>query len=149
MEPHGDGKLPEGLDGLVQRDAAPLDLDPVLGQKGREIRLAHGPEEASFVRGLSGLGEVQRLDGPGLLLGLRGQLGGRRILPRLDRLEILQVRRGGVQGELVGQKIVAGIAVRDVADTTAACELRHIVHQDDLHRRFMLLRGPGSGYSEI
>ena len=66
----GTENSPERLDGLVQRDAAPLDLDPVLGEERGDVRLADGAEQTAFVGRLPGLGEVQRLDGPRLLLRL-------------------------------------------------------------------------------
>ena len=70
------------------------------------------------------------------------ELGRLALLAGLDRVEILEVGRGRVQRELVGQQVVAGIAVGDVADLTAASELRHVVEEDDLHRGPAVLTRP-------
>jgi hypothetical protein len=111
VEPHGDGEFADRLDGLVHRDAATLDLDPVLRKERGDIRLADGAEQAALVGGLPGLGEVQRLDGPRLFLRLGRELRRRRVLAQLDLLEVLEVRRRRVERQLVRQKVVAGVSV--------------------------------------
>jgi len=120
MQAHRHHELAERLDGLVERDAAPLDLDAVLREEAREVGAAHRAEEPALVGGLPALGEVQGLDGLGLALRVRPELRRLRVLPRLDLLDVLEVRGGGVQGELLGQQEVARVAVGNVADLTAA-----------------------------
>ena len=59
---------------------------------------------------------MQGLDGLGLALGVRLELGRLRALARLDLLDVLEIRGGGVQGQLLGQQEVARVAVGDVAE---------------------------------
>src|SRR6185295_19292250 len=110
-----------------------------------DIGLAHRPEELALIGGLPALGEGQPLDGLGLALGLVAELGRLALLTELDRVEVLQIGRGRVQGQLVRQEVVPRISVGDVADLAAAAELRHIVEEDDLHRRLRVLTRPCRG----
>ena len=71
---------------------------------------------------------MQRLNGPGLLLRLGRKLCRRRVLARLDLLEILQVGRRRVERQLVRQEVVARVAVGDIPNLAAAPERGHVVH---------------------
>jgi hypothetical protein len=88
---------------------------------------------------------VQRLDGLRLRLGVGFELAGPTFLPRLDALEVLHIRRGGVQGKLLGQEIIAGVSVGHVTDVSTPAERADIIEQDDLHREapFILSRTSG------
>ena len=79
MQAHRHGELAERLDRLVEPDPAPLDLDAVLREEGREVGRAHRAEEPALVGGLPALGEVQGLDGLGLALRVRVELGRLRV----------------------------------------------------------------------
>src|SRR5262245_49632444 len=105
VQTHRHGELAERLDGLVEPDAPALDLDPVLTEEGRDVGAPDGPEQPRLVRGLARLGEVQRLDGLGLSQGVGLELVRPALLPGLDAFEVLQVRGGRVERELLRQEV--------------------------------------------
>ena len=90
MQADRDAELAQGLEGLLERDAAPLDLEPVLAEEGGHVGPAHRPEEPPLVGGLPALGERERLDSLRLRLGRRPQRGGLAVLARLDRERFLR-----------------------------------------------------------
>jgi hypothetical protein len=126
-DPSPDALAQEALKRLLKTVQEALRLEPG-GEERGEIRLADGAEEAPLIGGLAGLGEVQRLDCPCLLLRLGRELRRRRVLARLDLLEILQVGRRRVERQLVRQEVVARVAVGDIPNLAAAPERGHVVH---------------------
>src|SRR4029079_18249053 len=55
VQPDRDGHLTERLDRLVEMDAAPLDLDPVLAEEIGEILGRHRAEQLALFGGLTAL----------------------------------------------------------------------------------------------
>src|SRR5580765_5485713 len=145
MQPDRYAELSQGLDRLVEPDAPALDLESVLAEELRHVGASHRSEQARLVGSLAALGKVQRLDGLRLRLGVGFELAGPTFLPRLDAFEVLHIRRGGVQGKLLRQEIVAGVSVGDVPNVSTPTESADIIEQDDLHREapFILSRTSG------
>src|SRR5688500_3179302 len=145
MQPDRHAELSQGLDRLLEPDAPALDLEPVLAEELRHVGASHRSEQARLVGSLAALGKVQRLDGLGLRLRVGFELAGPTFLPRLDALEVLHIPRGGVQGELLRQEVIAGVSVGHITNVSTPTERADIVEQDDLHREapFILSRTSG------
>jgi hypothetical protein len=93
-------------------------VQPVPPNSRGHVGASHRSEQARLVGRLAALGKVQRFDGVGLRLGVGFELAGPTFLPRLDALEVLHIRRGGVQGKLLRQEIIAGVSVGHVTNVS-------------------------------
>src|SRR5262245_15480913 len=134
VEPNRDGRLAERLDGFVERDASPLNLQPL---RGEEIGDGLGRDRAEELARLGRLAMLlvrQGFDATARRIGITLDTVGLRLLLLLDVVEVLEVSGGGAECELLRNEKVARIAVRYVAHLAPAADLRHIVEQDDLHR---------------
>src|SRR5437762_1457985 len=122
MQADRHAELAERLDRLVEADSTPLDVELVLAEERGDVVPSNRSEEPILIRGLPAQGQVQAFDGLSLLLCLGEIFGRLAVLTGLDALEILQVRPGRSQRELVRQEVVPGIAIRDIPDLAAASE---------------------------
>src|SRR3954451_17326622 len=70
MDADRDARLAERLDGLVEVDAAALDLEALLAEELRDVLRGHGTEELAFLGGLAALLVRQRFDAGTQRLGV-------------------------------------------------------------------------------
>src|SRR5262245_5837564 len=134
MEADRDGRLAERLDGLVERDASPLDLQPLRDQEVDDVLGGDRAEELPLLGRLAMLLIRQGFDATAGRVGITLDTIGLRLLLLFDVVEVLEVAGGGAERELLRNEKVARIAVRYVAHLAPAADLRDIVEQDDLHR---------------
>src|SRR5262245_10774563 len=106
MQPDRNAEVPQRLDGLIERDAPPLDLEPTLAQERRDIGPADRPEQTPLVGSLPGLAEMQSFGDLGLALRIRLELVGPALLAGLDAFKVLHVRRRRMKRQLLRQQIV-------------------------------------------
>src|SRR5256885_3444139 len=124
VQPNRHHGLAERLDRLVERDPPALDLDRVPLKELHDVLRGHRAEELAFLGGLPALLVHERLDPVAQRLGLALDTVGFGVLLPLDLPEVLEVARGGAEGELLRDQIVARVPVGDVANLATAPDLR-------------------------
>src|SRR5207247_9657994 len=122
------------LDRFGEPDPPALDLDRVPFQELHDVLRGHRAQELALLGGLPALLVRERVDPVAQRLRLALDAICLGVLLPLDLLEVLEVARGGAEGELLRDQIVARVAVGDVANLATAPDLGDIVQQNDSHR---------------
>jgi len=124
----------ELLQRLVEADAAPVDVESLLGEQPLDVEVGDRAEQATPLAGI-------RLDREREAFELAGQ-GVRRLLLVLGLdaddpflvLEHAQVLAARLDGEPAGQEEVARVARLHADDVADLAEVRHVITKDHLHR---------------
>src|SRR5437899_2174314 len=120
---YGDGIFAESADRLLELDLALIDLEALRGEGFSDVSSGDGAEELIVLAGLAREADSNAVEERGLLL--RGvELGGGLLGEgRANALDGFQVAGGGLDGELVRQQEIAGIAGLHGDDVAAVTEL--------------------------
>src|SRR5206468_9678003 len=108
MDSDHDPALAEPLDGLVEVNAPPFDLQSVAIEEVSDVLGGDGAEQLAFLGGLFPDLEYEGLDPLAETVGVGLDAPGLSLLLLLDVIEPLEVTGGGGESQLLGNQEVAG-----------------------------------------
>ena len=130
---HRHGELAESLEGLVQLDLAPVEIEAFLAQRVSDIAGGNRPEQLIVLTGAPLESNREAVELLGQFFRLRLFLGGAANLGSLHLFNDGFVAFGRFNGELLGQQEIAAISFGNFDHVAAGTQFGYIFFENDCH----------------